>query len=203
MLRKQPSTRPRIQFFLRQAKPELDRLLYELELSEIVSVAQPQSHRYLRVPREIKGKTLLPLLAMTWFMDSNLGSFVNTELLKINKYRRFTNLTFNLHKGEDSRTFCAMFLDWYGSDHDFYGNISRNMLKALKSSSIRTISPKRAQAIRRIGRGYRDKGSLIPSHKKLSTSDLSLSSRQRILEVAEDVFQKIRSELSLPPSRWS
>jgi hypothetical protein len=67
------------------------------------------------------------------------------------------------------------------SERDFFGNFLKRVKEILKTLRTTLWKPARARRIIR-HRGYRDKGSLRPSHRWMETRDFSFTEKQNQIE---------------------
>jgi hypothetical protein len=77
------------------------------------------------------------------------------------------------------------------SERDFFGNVLKEINEIAESLKILSLRPNHARRI--IRRGYRDHGSLRPSHQRVPTQDWSLDELQQQQEeerqITEDTLQ--------------
>lgn len=145
----------------------------------------------VRLPRKFREQRALSILI--WFLPDD---FLKWELLLALKDRHnLEKIEFNwvqeieLRCLLDSKEHCLSYLEKTINPREIFGTILKedleNALRILKFSQESEKTPKRI--IRR--KGYRDKGSVRPSHRWLPNSDFSLDSQQNNLDFQKKILK--------------
>lgn len=138
--------------------------------------------------RGAKLDDLIRLALFSWYVPEEVGFVLRADLVQKGKQLSLLDRTL-ISQFLKSKAYCLLFLQetqlWHS--RDLFGNLLSKKFQLSRFLKLTPLKRKIAKVQRK--RGYDDKGSKVPEHRWLPTSDWSLTKLQNEIENQRQSFK--------------